>query len=830
MSDVIGSASFELRAKRDKLKSDLADAERDLNGFVDGAERQAGAGGKKIAASIAGMVSAAAVGIGALVAGLAAAGAAAFSFSVAGMRMADGIANSARQIGVGTNALQEWRFVARKTGEDATAADRALDGFATKLAKAAAGTSKQAVDAFGLIGLKPGDLKKFTSVEAALDAVVGRVRALKSETDRVAAIDAMGLGPLSTALRDTTVDVDGLRAAARSLGFVMDEEMIKRASEAQGKFDDLSQVIDLQLKSAFIDLAPVLLTAIGLIAQLAQSLGDALDQWRDLETKTSRGIQRVDQRQSAEQAALIDRYGSRAAMNGQIVRARPVEGAEYRDLTARETGSALVRSAPSLPSAQPDPSLNFLERIGRNSSNLVNAPQYVDAGQHFDAINRQRVANALELQSRNQPPERSDRPAGATLSLPPGRVDRSGERAAREALRSQRAYEDDLARVQRDTLRAQSAFAVSAQDRASQAIMQLDLEREARTTELDRQEADGKINASRRQQLEEANKTFFAVEESRIAHEYERDRAEELLRAQEMIAAATEEMLGLRLSGATTEKERMKIERELLRLRQAERRAALERLAADPDADPEQRAAAGRLLGGLGERESAEDVALTRGTGPVREAGNIADGVLNEDGRESRFAAMYAEIDRLRQEDILSEEQAAQAKAEINARHEQERLAHTSQFFGDLAGLANSSNRTLAGIGRAAAIAQATIDGYLAVQKALASAPPPMNFALAAAAGAAAAANVAAIAGVGFARGGYVEGPGTETSDSIPARLSRGEFVVTAAQTKRHRTLLEAINKGMGVPGFALGGFVGATEAAGELIVPSAQMAGRSIR
>jgi hypothetical protein len=31
-----------------------------------------------------------------------------------------------------------------------------------------------------------------------------------------------------------------------------------------------------------------------------------------------------------------------------------------------------------------------------------------------------------------------------------------------------------------------------------------------------------------------------------------------------------------------------------------------------------------------------------------------------------------------------------------------------------------------------------------------------------------------------FARGGEVEGPGTGTSDSVPARLSDGEFVLTA--------------------------------------------------
>jgi hypothetical protein len=39
--------------------------------------------------------------------------------------------------------------------------------------------------------------------------------------------------------------------------------------------------------------------------------------------------------------------------------------------------------------------------------------------------------------------------------------------------------------------------------------------------------------------------------------------------------------------------------------------------------------------------------------------------------------------------------------------------------------------------------------------------------------------------GDGHATGGYISGPGTGTSDSIPARLSNGEFVMTAAATRR---------------------------------------------
>lgn len=55
------------------------------------------------------------------------------------------------------------------------------------------------------------------------------------------------------------------------------------------------------------------------------------------------------------------------------------------------------------------------------------------------------------------------------------------------------------------------------------------------------------------------------------------------------------------------------------------------------------------------------------------------------------------------------------------------------------------------------------------------------------------------------ARGGLINGPGTGTSDSVPAMLSDGEYVVNAAATKRNRRLLEAINSDQ-VQHFARGG------------------------
>lgn len=69
---------------------------------------------------------------------------------------------------------------------------------------------------------------------------------------------------------------------------------------------------------------------------------------------------------------------------------------------------------------------------------------------------------------------------------------------------------------------------------------------------------------------------------------------------------------------------------------------------------------------------------------------------------------------------------------------------------------------------------------------------------------------------IGFASGGYVSGPGTSTSDSIPARLSAGEYVVRAEAVRRFGVaFLDAIN-GLRVPpvwsgarlAFAAGGVV----------------------
>lgn len=81
----------------------------------------------------------------------------------------------------------------------------------------------------------------------------------------------------------------------------------------------------------------------------------------------------------------------------------------------------------------------------------------------------------------------------------------------------------------------------------------------------------------------------------------------------------------------------------------------------------------------------------------------------------------------------------------------------------------------------------------------------------------------------GFSTGGYVSGSGTGTSDSIPARLSNGEFVVNAQATKRNRALLEAINSNERVTVAGAGRSVPVTQSGSTPTAAVAQSAPRVV-
>lgn len=147
------------------------------------------------------------------------------------------------------------------------------------------------------------------------------------------------------------------------------------------------------------------------------------------------------------------------------------------------------------------------------------------------------------------------------------------------------------------------------------------------------------------------------------------------------------------------------------------------------------------------------------------------------------YEDMYARINAMREADDISQTTASQMRLKVWIAENEAKLQTASEFFNGFAALQTSTWSELAAVGKAAAIAQATIDGILAVQKALAAYPPPVSYAMAASAGVAAAVNVAKIQGVaGFETGGYTGNVGTS---SVAGVVHGQEYVMDADTVRR---------------------------------------------
>lgn len=199
-------------------------------------------------------------------------------------------------------------------------------------------------------------------------------------------------------------------------------------------------------------------------------------------------------------------------------------------------------------------------------------------------------------------------------------------------------------------------------------------------------------------------------------------------------------------------------------------------------------------------RTAANDAREEANRGDINSAFAAIDPRERQDPQSSSYLLdhhreMYAEIARLREEDVISEQEAAIRKQNLDRAYLDARLEGASTVLGQLSALQSSKNKEVAALGKAAAIAQATIDGYRAVQAALAGPPgPPWSFAIAGVTAAMTVANVARISGVGFMAGGFT-GNGSNTDVAGP--VHRNEYVFDASATRRIGVpALEAMRRG----------------------------------
>lgn len=525
-----------------------------------------------VGSGMAGLGAAGLAVAGGIAAAVIAAGAAVQQASEA-MRFADDLEDAAGKINIGVEALQEWRFAAAEAGATAADADSAIDGFQKKLGEAMAGG--RSVKWFERLGFSAADLKEFKGTEDALDAVIDKIAGLGTEAERAAVAEKLGLGPLVPLVRQGSDAIDDMRARARELGIVMDEEMVKRGAAASREMEVLSQKIDMQLKQAFIDMGPVLIQIMGLVGQLASALNNVANSFKRVEDRSTDYLERQNQRLRQQQIGLLNR-----SRGGTVESLSPSERTVWNNLT--ESRGSVVREL------------------------------------------RDRQTNA-------PPPPAPDVPAVTLRDVSGGGrgggVDKAAQEAERRERERQRLYEQldrEMLSTRRDVTRERWNDDTSA-DRAQLAKSMYALERQERDAKLAEMEAElqrvGGLDERRRlllDQIRAMNVETDAAQDAAIIETQRKEHAEAMRAAEEAHLDITAEILGIAASQARTSDERREIELSLLELAQRRQRADLE-AAIEAEKEPEARARLVEALGRLPALFEAQARAVDRqNANPVR--------------------------------------------------------------------------------------------------------------------------------------------------------------------------------------------------------------------
>lgn len=278
-------------------------ASKEMQSGLQGAASRGGAlGGVLSSIGPAGLAAAAGLGVFAASVGFA------FKKAKEGMDFADEIDTAVKRLGMGVEALQEYRAALQVAGDASANFDDGARTLLERMGETARGRG-QGGAIFAKLGIDirnaAGEMK---SLEEMLPQIADGMAALGSEAERADVANKLfgGQGQNFVAMLGQGSDaLARQREEMRAMGLVMDEQVVKRYAEASDKSEMLSKAIDIQLKSAFVDLAPTIVRTLSLFADIASAINRITDAITDLENKTDDGLERERVTAEAEIARLM---------------------------------------------------------------------------------------------------------------------------------------------------------------------------------------------------------------------------------------------------------------------------------------------------------------------------------------------------------------------------------------------------------------------------------------------------------------------------------------------------------------------------------------------
>lgn len=505
----------------------------ELKQGFDGLVSRAGSAGTALAAfGVVGLAAAAALGA------LAIATQGAFE----AMNNAADLTDAADRIGVGVEALQQWRYVADEAGVDTATLESVMEKLNGTIGKFKLGLGDGKLKpAFEELGITKEQLANVQTADQMLLLLADTLGQVKDRGQQVALARTLGVEEALPVIRLGREELERLTGAASELGLVLDQQTVKSLDEADRKMELASQQIRALTTSGVEPLATALANA-----------GAWLASW------------------SVEMDSV------------------------------REKAPGWIEVLRGIASALPS-SMNFqtawdagIQRGLRRNSVIAPGQEGVDVDD--PALRRQQAAVANSQVNDFEPRGHTSGRGGGASSA--AAAARQREREAEQRRQREERAQQQLERADDDIARSYDKGNLSIEGKAAYEVADLELERAARLREIARAEQEY-IRSKGLRGLTEAEgeqlraKQAELTEQKKAIVEWDRRReiAARRMKDEEDAARSATELLDIDAQMVRTQAERHRIEREILlaTIEIARKRKAFE-LENDPELDDAQRA------------------------------------------------------------------------------------------------------------------------------------------------------------------------------------------------------------------------------------------------
>ncbi|WP_374322630.1 hypothetical protein [Brevundimonas sp.] len=455
------------------------------------------------------------------------------------MKGAADLTDAADRIGVGVEALQQWRYVADEAGVDTAKFEASMEKLNGVLGKFKLGIGDAKLKpVFEELGITKDQLNNVQTADQMLLLLADTLGGVEDRAKQVALARALGVEEALPAIRLGREELERLTAEASDLGFVLNSETNKRLDESDRKMERAGQQMRILRDTGVAPLADIFADTAAELANMAVEFSKIEDQapgWVSTFLAIGRAIPGSGLVQRAQEFALGRVFGRFAPDPNDPNRA----GRWDRDEV-----------------------MAGLTALGTTPKGGFEPKGHTSSGKSSDAAARQAEREAEQRRQREE------------------RATQQAERAA-----------DDLARTY-------DKGNLSINDKAAYEVADLEVERASRLREIARAEEEY-IRSKGLRGLTEAEAEQLRVSQDELTEkkkaivEWERRRgiAARRLQDEEDAARSSNELLDIDAQMVRTQQDRHRIERKILlaTIEIARKRKAFE-LENDPELDDAQRA------------------------------------------------------------------------------------------------------------------------------------------------------------------------------------------------------------------------------------------------